>query len=257
MFSNAKLIKKYDIKYYEQNVKGDLKESSLLNILQDIATISAESLGFGPSFVFSHNYAWVVLKYHIEIYKEIRNFSYIKLVTEARGISKLYAFRDFEIYSPDDELVGRVCSSWVLIDMESRKMLPMQKVLDFVPKFEKRENDLEYDKIEIPQNIKDDKTSEFYEKVFEVHFDDIDVNHHANNSNYMVWALEVLPVDFRLEYTPKVIDIKYKKETSVNKKVCSEVIKFLENNKIVTIHTIKDKETEEELTLLKIQWDKG
>lgn len=259
MFSVEKYTKTYDIKYYEQNVKGDLKESSLLNILQDIATLSAESLGFGPSFVFSNNYAWVVLKYHIEIYKAIRNFSHIKLVTEPRGTSKLYAFRDFEIYSPDGELVGRVCSSWVLIDMESRKMLPMQKVLDFVPKFEKRENDLEYEKIEIPQNvdISDDKDIQYYEKMFDVHFDDIDINHHANNSNYLVWALETLPASFRLEYIPKVIDIKYKKETGLNCRVISQVRKFIENNKIVTIHSIKDEETEEELTLLKIQWDKG
>ena len=45
--------KEYEIKYYEQNVNGDLKESALLNFLQDIATLSAESLGFGPSFVLS------------------------------------------------------------------------------------------------------------------------------------------------------------------------------------------------------------
>ena len=65
--------KEYEIKYYEQNVNGDLKESALLNFLQDIATLSAESLGFGPSFVFANNYAWVVLKYHIELFAPFRN----------------------------------------------------------------------------------------------------------------------------------------------------------------------------------------
>lgn len=240
--------KEYDIKYYEQNVNGDLKESALLNFLQDSATLSAESLGFGPSFVFKNNYAWVVLKYHIELYKEIRDFASITLKTEPRGISKLYAFRDFEIYSPEGECVGKVVSTWALIDMESRRMLPMQKVLaEFMLPFEKRDGDLEYNKIEHPDEL-------MYQKVFDVRFDDIDVNRHANNSNYIVWALETLPQDFRLTHTPNVIDIKYRKEVSLGDKVLSEAQEILTEKGLETLHVIKDEQNGEELTSLRILW---
>lgn len=235
--------KTYEIKYHEQNVNGILKESSLLNILQDIATLSAEALGFGPTFVFSNNYAWVVLKYHLEFYKEIKNISAIKVKTEPRGISKLYAFRDFEIYSEQDELLGRVASAWVLIDMDSRKMLPMQKVLDFMPAFEKRESDLEYGKV-------DSFAESTFSKTFDVRFDDIDVNKHANNSNYIVWALEALPDDFRLKHYAKTIDIKYRKEVGLGSKVQSDVFVF--DN--YTIHKISDCSNAEELCSLKIEW---
>ena len=61
--------------------------------------MSAESLGFGPSFVFANNYAWVVLKYHIELFARLRNLSSIVIKTEPRGIAKLYAYRDFELYT--------------------------------------------------------------------------------------------------------------------------------------------------------------
>lgn len=243
--TSVSMLKDYEIKYYEQNVKGDLKESSLLNFLQDAATLSAESLGFGPTFVFSNNYAWVVLKYHIELTEPLRNFSHITLKTEPRGASKLYAFRDFEIYSPENRLMGRVCSTWALIDMETRRMLPMQKTLPFLFPYEKKEDDLEYGKVEAfeaPDTVKE----------FEVRFDDIDVNHHANNCNYIIWALETLPIDFRQQNSVKTIDIKYRKETGLNCKVLSEF--KIENN--ISTHFIKDSKSDEELCSLRIEWVK-
>lgn len=236
--------KEYEIKYYEQNMRGDLKESSLLNFLQDIATLSAESLGFGPTFVFSNNYAWVVLKYHIELYKELRNLDSIMIRTEPRGTSKLYAFRDFELYS-NDELFGRVVSTWALIDMNTRRMLPMQKVLPMMLPYEKKETDLEYGKIDTVEDVT-------YSKEFDVRFDDIDVNHHANNCNYIIWALETLPQEFRLNNSPKIIDIRYRKEIGLNGKVLSQI--FAQDN--TTLHVIKNASDNEELCSIKIEWQK-
>lgn len=242
--------KEYEIKYYEQNVNGDLKESALLNFLQDIATLSAESLGFGPTFVFSNNYAWVVLKYHIELYKELRNLSSVTLKTEPRGTSKLYAFRDFEIYTPDGECAGRAVSAWALIDMESRRILPASKLLPIMLPYEKRDTDLDYEKIA--------QVSEpSCEKVFEVRFDDIDVNHHANNSNYIVWALETLPVEFRLQYSPASIDIKYRKEISSGGNVHACTAVLYNDTDVETVHVIKDNSNDEELSSLSIKWRKS
>ena len=239
--------KEYEVKYYEQNVKGNLKESALLNLLQDAATLSAESLGFGPSFVFPNNYAWVVLKYHVELYKELNNLSSLILKTEPRGTSKLYAYRDFELYSSNNVLLGKVCSTWALIEMDSRRILPVQKILaDYMPHFEKKETDLEYEKIE-------DITSVDFLKEFEVRFDDIDVNHHANNSDYVVWALESLPIEFRLEHAPQKIDIKFRKEIGLGGTVVSEAA-MIQNDELITLHSIKRKSDNEELASLKIIW---
>ena len=239
--------KEYEIKYYEQNMNGDLKEASLLNILQDIATLSAESLGFGPSFVFANNYAWVVLKYHIEIYKELRNYSSIRILTEPRGLSKLYAFRDFKLFSPTKELVGRVASTWSLIDMKTRHLLPMQKTLPMMIPFEKRDDDLAYSKIEPIENVS-------YIKDFDVRYDDIDVNHHANNSNYIVWALETLPCEFRKTHCAKIIDIRYRKEIGLNGKIFSTVEEKKDLDFVYTLHSIKNAQTEEELCDIKVCW---
>ena len=136
--------KEYEIKYYEQNVKGSLKESALLNFMQDIATLSAESLGFGPSFVFANNFAWVVLKYHIELYDEIKNTNTLIIKTEPRGTSRLYAYRDFEFFVNNVQPVGKAVSTWALIDMNTRKLLPAEQILaDYMPHYEKRDSELD------------------------------------------------------------------------------------------------------------------
>ena len=247
MHMDCVLKKEYEIKYYEQNVLGNLKESALLNFLQDIATISAEQLGFGATYTFARNYAWVVLKYHIELYKELNNLPKIIIKTESRGTTKLYAFRDFELYSPDETLLGRVISAWALIDMTTRKVLPMQTALDFVKAFEKRNTDIDYGKTEQLSHID-------FQKEFEVRFDDIDVNRHANNSNYIIWALESLNNDFRIKYRPAVIDIKYKKESKQGEKIVSKA-QLQQNSPIITLHTIESQNTGEEIAALKIQWE--
>ena len=234
-------IKDYEIKYYEQNVCGALKESSLLNFLQDIATLSAESLGFGPSFVFENNYAWVVLRYHIEIYNNSKYVSSVTIKTLPRGTSKLYAFRDFEVYSPDGVLLAKIVSTWMLIDINTRRPLPAQKVLPMMPAFEKQDTDLQYVNFAFDNEVT-------YEKSFDVRFDDIDINKHANNCNYIIWALEALSSDFRKTRTPKVIDIKYKKETGLDSTVLSQV--FVDNN--LSIHKIS--ENGEELCSIRVEW---
>ena len=239
--------KEYEVKYYEQNLVGDFKESALLNILQDIATLSAESLGFGPTFVFANKYAWVVLKYHIELYSKLKDLDTIVLKTEPRGVSKLYAFRDFEIYSKKGDLLGKVVSTWALIDVESRRMLPTQKTLPMMRPFEKRDGDLDYSNIEKFE-------TPMYKKEFNVRFDDIDVNKHANNSNYIVWALESLPLEFRLEHSVESIDIKFRKEISLGGVVISESIKETVCDAVITTHVIKDNQNGEELASAKVKW---
>lgn len=244
--SDLVLEKAYEVKYYEQNLKNELKESSLLNFLQDAATVSAENLGFGPSFVFSNNLAWFVLKYHIELSEPVKNTDSVVIKTEPRGAHRLYAYRDFGIYLPDGKKIGFASSLWALVDMGSKRMLPMEKALPDMFKYEKRDSDPDFAKI---PPLESEKIS--FEKEFEVKFDDVDVNQHANNANYIIWALESLPHEFRMNHSPAVIDIKYRKEIKMGGKILSQSQSITPNT---TIHLIREKESGEELCYAQFVW---
>lgn len=236
---------KYPIKYNEMDFNRVLKPSALLNYLQDLATNNAELLGFGPSFVFPKNYAWFLIKYRMEFDQYPCALDELVIKTEARGISKIIANRDFEICTCNEKRLGRIASNWMMIDVENKSILPLAKVVDFMPAFEKRENDLQFEKIKPIENVD-------YEKTFEIRFDDIDVNQHVNNANYIIWALELLPYEFKSEHRIKTLDIVYKKEIAYGNDVISQVEFDKKNN--TTTHVLKNSTTDEELCFLNVEW---
>lgn len=238
--------KTYPVKYYEMDFNKKLKPSALLNFLQDMATENAEMLGFGPSFVFAHNYAWFLIKYRMEFDKYPQNIDEIVIKTESRGVSKILARRDFELKTTESQILGRVSSNWMLVDLETKNALAISKVMPALKALEKREGDLQFAKIAPLQRVD-------FEKVFEIRYDDIDVNRHVNNANYIIWAFETLPADFRAQNSIKMLDITYKKEISLGHKVVSQS-ELDADNKIST-HILKNASTGEELCALSVLWD--
>ena len=240
-----KYEKSVDIRYSEMDCKLVLKPSALLQFLQDLASYNAESLDFGYSYIIKHNLAWFLLKYHIEFDDYPEGLYEITIQTEPRGYNKLFAFRDFTVLHKG-RTIGRAVSTWCLVDLNTKSMANISDVLEGNPHMvphQKREGELSYGKIRLPETF--DK-----EQVFDIRFDDLDVNQHANNVNYIVWALETLDFDFRLNHKIKVLDMVFKKEIKYGSKVLSQV--KVEGN--TTIHVLKNAETEEELCLVKAEW---
>ena len=123
-----------------------LKPVALLNFLQDVASLNANEKDFGSDFVFSHGFAWFVLKYRIEIYDYDKNIKELGVRTCSRGAAKLFAYRDFDVIQ-EGNLIARATSQWGLVDFDSKKMLPPLDVLKNIQQYEKREDDLKFDKI--------------------------------------------------------------------------------------------------------------
>ncbi|MCQ2789936.1 MAG: thioesterase [bacterium] len=234
----------YPLRYYEMDSQMILKPSSLLNFLQDMATLNAEMLGFGYSFTSERNLGWFLIKYHMEFDEYPANLDEITIITEARGASKLFALRDFELWTVDKKKrLGRITSNWFILDLETKTIKPPLSFFSNMSAVEKRESDMNFAKFKLPEVFD-------FEHEFEIRYDDIDVNQHVNNSNYIVWAFEALPADFRKNNILKELDIVYKKEVKFGNNVLSKV--KIEND--TTYHSVVNQETDEELCLLKAIW---
>lgn len=241
--------KTYPIKYYEVDVNMVLKPSALLNILQDMATVNAEMLGFGYSFTHPKNYGWFLIKYRMEFDDYPHDLDDVIIKTESRGVSKIIANRDFEIWTPDNKKrLGRVASQWMMLDLSTKSVLSFAKVAPHLEQFEKRETDLQFQKfVPICSSEKVD-----FKKTFEIRYDDIDVNQHVNNANYIVWAFETLPYEFREGHKLKTLDIVYKKEIAFGHNVISGV--NLDEQTKTSLHVLKNASNDEELCFVNAQW---
>lgn len=236
----------YPLRYYEMDSQMVLKTVAVLNFLQDIATVNAEVNGFGYTFLTEHNYGWFLIKYHMEFEDYPEKLDDVIIKTEARGASKLYALREFEIWTSDKKkCLARVISDWFLLNLENKEILSPLKVFDKMSAVEKREDDLKFEKFKAPDTFD-------AEKDFEIRFDDIDINQHVNNSIYIAWAFEILPQEHRLAYKLKTLDMVYKKEVKFGYNVVSKMKYDKETN--TTYHVLVNKETQEDLCLVKAQW---
>ena len=236
----------FEIKYSDKDQNLALKPFALLNYLQDIAVNNAEDMGFGYSYMTPRHLGWYLIKYRMEFIKYPVNLEKIKVRTKSRGYNKLFAYRDFELYV-EDELIARIASLWAIVNFDTKSMLPIVSVFegfDNLGPYEKEDDDLIFSKLkasDAPQNTKE----------FEVRYDDIDTNGHANNGHYIVWALETLDFDFRSKHTIKTIDMYFKKEACYGEKILSELT-FKDN--LNTLHVLKN-ENNEELLLLECTWN--
>lgn len=234
------------VKYSEMDHNLALKPFALLNFLQDIASESAENLGFGYSFISKNNYAWFLIKYRMEFNEYPVSVYDLTVKTQPRGYNKLFAYRDFEILE-NDRLLGRVFSVWTIVDVNTRNSVPISNAIsnneNMVP-YIKKENDLTFTKIKPISKVS-------LTKEFEVRYNDIDVNGHANNGNYIVWAFEPLSFEFKKSHKIKNIDMVFKKEVKYGEKIIVQVELLDEKN---TVHIIKNMNGDE-ICLIQCNWN--
>ena len=134
---------------------------------------------------------------------------------------------------------------WSVIDLNTRTTIPVQNAVQNpnMPPYQKSDDDLAFSKIKPLEKI--DNQKEFY-----VRFNDLDVNGHANNGNYIAWALEALSKDFILNNKIKTMDLMFKKEAISGETIISAV-EHKEGN--ITSHVIKN-QNNEDLCLIECQW---
>ncbi len=243
---NLILEENIHIRYSDSDCNGNLKPFSLLNFFQDMAAESAERLGFGYSAIYPQNLMWVLLKYRIEFTRYPSHVNQLTIKTQPRGYNRMFAYRNFEVYA-DGELCGRASSVWALVRADTLEIAHVGEVLkdnENMIKFVPGESDLKFSKI--PSLTQAD-----YEETFNVRYNDIDVNMHANNGNYIVWAIEPLPYAWKHEKKLKNIDIVFKKEIKCGESLTCKVQKLDEHN---TLHSLVHAQTQEELCAIKCEW---
>ncbi len=235
------------VRYSEMDFGLALKPSAVLNFFQDMASENAENLGFGYSYITPKHLAWYLLKYRIEFFKYPVGLYNLTLKTQPRGYNKIFAFRDFEIWN-EAECLAKAASSWSLVDINSGKPVSVADALGgnpLMPPYQKQDEDLAFQKIKLPDKID-------IEKTFEIRYDDIDVNQHANNCNYIIWAFEPLSLEFRSSHCIKNIDLVFKKEIKFGNTVLSQ-IEIADNNR--TVHVLKNVQTGEDLCFINVEWN--
>ncbi|MCL2588412.1 MAG: thioesterase [Oscillospiraceae bacterium] len=161
--------------------------SALLGYLQNMATEHAIMLGLdGAGMIAEHNAVWMIARLHLTLDRPIQYPDEITMHTWHRGVGKgPIIFRDFDILV-DDERIGEATMSWILADVQDRKIIKPGTI----PALVNTQRPAVVKEI-VPEKIK--APAEMVQgMVRPVRYSDTDINGHMNNTKYADVACDVI-----------------------------------------------------------------
>jgi len=183
--------------------------SAVFQFFQEAAISHAENLGVGREDMAKTGQVWILSRMSVLVDRRPNYRETITVRTWPRGGEKLFAIRDFDILGKNGSAAISARSAWVILDMEKRRPLRPQSVMDALPQNEGI-NALPPD-CAGPSGLEERGN---LQKAGErtALYTDIDYNGHVNNVRYIQWIEDTLGPQV-LESAEKMrLDINYMNE---------------------------------------------
>ena len=248
--SMNKLItnKEYEIHFYEIDYKRKALITRIVDFLGDIAITQSEEIGMGLEYLSRKKLGWVIYKWDITMIRYPLLNEKITVRTWPSSFRKFYAYRQFDILDESGEVIGSANSVWFLIDTLRRKPKSISNEIYAAYRISDETKEcVDFGKLKPPLIVDDERN-------FNVRYSDIDTNKHVNNVKYIAWCLETMPLHIVLKYTLHNIKVIYEKETTYGEMIKASTEVIQEDNNIICLHKIEDKEGKR-LTLIKTTWE--
>ena len=179
---------------------------SIFNFFQEAAISHAADLGVGREDLASKRQAWIISRLSLFIERRPVFGEIMQVSTWPRGSDKLFALRDYEIRDGENRAVVRGRAAWLVIDVDKRRPIRAQAVVDKLPL-----NDGIDAFPEGPAALKArDKLEKKGCRI--ALYSDIDYFGHANNARYIQWIQDVSDMDVLTNADRIRFDINYLSE---------------------------------------------
>ncbi len=195
----------YEILSIDADYLGRAHLSALMNYLQDAARLHSWREKFSVFDLARKGLTWVVSRYHLVIERYPGLGEKISIKTWASGKHGFYALRDFEVFDKDRARVIAATSSWMIIDLVSRRPVRVENLFPDGLILQERALADDFPTLPIVEKL-DHKTT------FRVLFEDLDYNRHVNNVVYSRWAVEGMPREMLFSGRPREMEINYRSE---------------------------------------------
>ena len=210
--SDKMTVRRFAVPCYDTDVAHYLKPGAFMDLAQEIANVSADSLGFGFDDLQRFGTAWILSRMRIEFLNMPCWKDLVELQTWHKGFDGPFYVRDFRMLDADGQPAVLATSSWLILDMNSRRLLRREHLEDKLPlgtECPVSAIDEPCGKVTMPEG--------YLEEVAEhrVGYSDVDFVGHANNARYVVWAMDCL--DYETVSTRRVRSLRI----NFNKEVCA------------------------------------
>ncbi len=186
---------------YDVDPHQTVRLPALCRFMQESAYHHAGHLGLGHAYLAKKNLGWVLARQRIEVAGLPKWGDTVKIRTWPSGRDRLFFYRDFEMTDGDGKRVLTASNAWSLIDIEKRARANPEIYLNMelpegVPVFEAR-----------PARLKGCDCDDG--QTLPVTYGDLDLNGHVNNTRYVEWVLNSLPLGFHEMHSIKTMECNY------------------------------------------------
>lgn len=227
--------KKFEVSFSDIDQDNKLSNKGILRMMQEIAMMHSDSLGYGLNDTAKTGYAWLILNWKLKVFSRPKWKTTLTINTWSKSINPLFAYRDIEIYDDKNNLVAIASSKWLLFDINKQSFCKITpEIKEIFPNVDKSVFEEKFN-----EKLKEPENSSFVLE-YTIQRRDIDTNHHVNNLNYLDFAYEALPEDVYKNGSFNNVEIMYKHEAKLGDTL---MIYYSHTDQDEYIITIKDKET--------------
>ena len=189
------------------DLTGAFRYDSFLVLMQELAGEHARELGAGFDDLRQKDLAWVSTRMQLEIEALPTLFETFLAKTwtgkERHGIYP----RCFAFYDKEEKLLASATVFWALMDLSSRKMSADSGIT--LPVSDKKAI------ASSPKGLRCPEDAPLLTEERQVRYADSDVNGHMNNTKYLSWLCDLLPLSFFAQKMFSKLTLNYFHELAV------------------------------------------
>ncbi len=210
------------MKTYEEQIRlttrdcdmnGEWKVSAILEAMQEAAGMHSMLLGCGREELLQNHMVWVISRCEIRMDRYPRIGEQITVSTFPMP-TRICFFPRYYIFTDEHgESIGKAGTLWLLLDTQTRRMLPPGDVGRLIP---------DNTDLSVPMNLpatvgqlQGDELVTEYTPVYT----DLDVNGHVNNARYADWLCNTLGIDMMRKFAPDSVILNYSHEVLPGQRV--------------------------------------
>ena len=192
------------VRYSEIGEDKKLTLNSIINYFQDCSTFHSESAGVGMEFLADKQQVWVLSAWQIVVERYPERCEEIKISTWPYEFRHFMGKRNFTMEDKEGNRIAYANTLWTYLDLRTGH--PTNVDEKQIQAYELEEKlDMKY----APRKIAVPKECQEYPS-FQVKSHHLDTNHHVNNGQYILMAMEYLPAGFgvkemRAEYKNQAV----------------------------------------------------
>ena len=213
---------------------------------QDAASLQSAGLGFSIRRLIEKGLTWVVVGYRLDVFHYPRWQERIQVTTWRSRQQGHTALREFTVTDADGRTLALAQGGFVLLERSTHRPV---SPLDHLPGYPVADETVFEDELEALPEMR----SPTAERLIHVRRADMDLNHHVNNTRYIMFAMESVPLEIYRSCAPDQIRVAFKKAAVAGDTIRS-LIRREPASQPLFVHRLADADGTSEYACLATRW---